>query len=618
MSRFDLNALIKNNYFYGKLLTVRDFKTEQEYIENRQRIHNRLMMGYGVVSGLRTVMIDNQTLSVEPGMALDAIGREIVIPFPVTEKLSLLEGFKELTDVKELYLCLSYNEEGFERVQTISNVQETLDGLSQYNRSKEGYKLSLREKGPSMANVLSADVLHDQKTIFEHEDLEVTLIYPKVVLNSETVRVKMVISKKKSESTADYELSVNMMDAIDKAKLSEAMISSVQDENNLSMETVEEFHLECNLIEHNRILLKIGETGSITLNEERFNIKPIEVSVEVLERGLEEWVQDAYYKQSLHEVVDNYTEDCLYLAKIQLIKVDHTFVMKGLNFNPFSQYAYGTSALMELIKSNQKSGFNGFTVKTNTEVLEAGSKPEIAANYDKVTGTLKMNFGMPDPLVMVDSIRTGIVEFVIDENFRFGKNIVSDELTHGLGSGPVFIQLGIENIREGFDEDDTSEKIYYGASEVFFRGEHEGDVSNYTFGSVVYPRKGTFRVGLRINKGTRGDVIRLRWWAYKEQSGYTLPDSIKVKVSPEEIDLSPGEEMQFTALVQGDKTHQVTWELEDQVAGTIDEYGKFTAGEVDGTYKIIATSVKDTGAYAEGFVRIKGTSKLDKFKKIKI
>lgn len=617
MSRFDLNALIKNNYFYGKLLTVRDFKTEQEYIESRQRMHNRLTMGYGVVCGLRTVMIDNQTLSVEPGMAIDAEGREIVIPFPVTEKLSLVEGFKELTDAKELYLCLSYNEEGHERVQTVSNVQESLDSLSEYNRTKESYKLSLRKKGPDMATVLSNDVVHEKKTVFDHEEVQVDIVYPKVVLNSETIEVKVVVNKKNPESHIDYEFGVHLLDAMDKGFMTETTFASIKLENDWINQSVENYEVACRLIEHDRVLLQVGESGHVVLNGEKFDLSPVAIDIQVIEKGLEEWVQDAYYRQSLHDVTSAYVEDCLYLAKIQLLKVDDTFLMKGLNFNPFDQYAYGSSALMELMKSNKKSNFNGFAVKTDTKVLEAGTAPEVSATFDKGTGSLNMTFGMPDPLVMVDSIRTGIVEFTVDENFMFGKNIVSDELSHGLGNGPVFIQLGIENIREGFDGDE-SEKIYYGASEVFYRGDYEGDVSNYTFGSVVYPRKGTFRVGLRINKGTRGDVIRLRWWAYKEQSGYTSPESIKVKISPEEIDLNPGELLQFTAHVQGDKSHSVTWSLEDDTAGSINDYGEFIAGNVDGNYKIIATSVKDPGSYAESYVRIKGEGKLDKLKKIKI
>jgi hypothetical protein len=40
------------NYTYGQLLGVADFRTEQSYFREKQRLHNRCLHGYGVVCGL--------------------------------------------------------------------------------------------------------------------------------------------------------------------------------------------------------------------------------------------------------------------------------------------------------------------------------------------------------------------------------------------------------------------------------------------------------------------------------------------------------------------------------------------------------------------------------------
>src|SRR3954453_16228302 len=40
------------NYTYGQLLGVADFRTEQSYFREKQRLTNRCMHGYGVVCGL--------------------------------------------------------------------------------------------------------------------------------------------------------------------------------------------------------------------------------------------------------------------------------------------------------------------------------------------------------------------------------------------------------------------------------------------------------------------------------------------------------------------------------------------------------------------------------------
>lgn len=64
----------RNKYFYGKLLTVDDFETEQRYMNDKRRVLNRFLYGTGVVCGLNVVPIDDMTISVEPGLALDFSG----------------------------------------------------------------------------------------------------------------------------------------------------------------------------------------------------------------------------------------------------------------------------------------------------------------------------------------------------------------------------------------------------------------------------------------------------------------------------------------------------------------------------------------------------------------
>ena len=96
----------RNHYFYGKLLTVRDFEDEQRYMNDKRRINNVLTKGAGVISGLSTVMIDEKTISLETGMALDYMGREIIVPESVTKKLNVLDGFKEIKNYKFFFIPL--------------------------------------------------------------------------------------------------------------------------------------------------------------------------------------------------------------------------------------------------------------------------------------------------------------------------------------------------------------------------------------------------------------------------------------------------------------------------------------------------------------------------------
>jgi hypothetical protein len=70
----------RNRYFAGQLLSEADLTQEQLYLREKARRHNRMLHGWGIVSGLgvRPGPADYE-LTVEPGYALDPCGDEIVV-----------------------------------------------------------------------------------------------------------------------------------------------------------------------------------------------------------------------------------------------------------------------------------------------------------------------------------------------------------------------------------------------------------------------------------------------------------------------------------------------------------------------------------------------------------
>jgi hypothetical protein len=73
---------LRVRYFDGQLLTAQDFRDEQQYHLEKQRLHNRLLHGVGIVTGLEVVVVKGTTVQVRPGLALDSHGREIIVPDP--------------------------------------------------------------------------------------------------------------------------------------------------------------------------------------------------------------------------------------------------------------------------------------------------------------------------------------------------------------------------------------------------------------------------------------------------------------------------------------------------------------------------------------------------------
>ncbi|MCX6581391.1 MAG: hypothetical protein NT166_14555 [Candidatus Aminicenantes bacterium] len=84
---FGLSQFQRNRYFYGKLMTVKDFEVEQDYLNEKRHLLNRLVNGVGIICGLTPddVEISNIGSNIKikfktGGAAIDGWGREIVVP----------------------------------------------------------------------------------------------------------------------------------------------------------------------------------------------------------------------------------------------------------------------------------------------------------------------------------------------------------------------------------------------------------------------------------------------------------------------------------------------------------------------------------------------------------
>jgi hypothetical protein len=83
----ECEAGLKNNYFEGKRLTPDSFRVEQRYLVERRRLLNRSIHGWGVVYGYGLEVHASKDggqggtkrqLTIQPGLALDSCGRELL------------------------------------------------------------------------------------------------------------------------------------------------------------------------------------------------------------------------------------------------------------------------------------------------------------------------------------------------------------------------------------------------------------------------------------------------------------------------------------------------------------------------------------------------------------
>lgn len=71
-------SLKRLRFFTGQVLTAESFELEQKYFREKLKRHNRALHGFGIVSGLK-VIVEAGEIIVEPGLALDCQGNELVI-----------------------------------------------------------------------------------------------------------------------------------------------------------------------------------------------------------------------------------------------------------------------------------------------------------------------------------------------------------------------------------------------------------------------------------------------------------------------------------------------------------------------------------------------------------
>jgi hypothetical protein len=141
-------ALKRVHYFDHQFLKVHDFQAEQEYHTQMRRQHNRLLHGWGVVEGLEVKQKGQRDVTIEPGMAIDNLGREIVIASLVPCQLISLERNTHV------FIALGYDEFSDELDHYSSG------GIEDYTRVTEAHKIEERKEPARDGSVITLARVH--------------------------------------------------------------------------------------------------------------------------------------------------------------------------------------------------------------------------------------------------------------------------------------------------------------------------------------------------------------------------------------------------------------------------------------------------------------------------
>lgn len=158
----ELVPVKRPHYFDGQLLTTNDFQAEQSYFQGKGRQHQRYLHGFGVVCGLRVAPAGAdkpRAVLVEPGLALDPWGREIIVPQAMECDLGApgcRDSLKPGGQPGPLYVVLLYQEEPSD-ILPVPTMPGPLDSEASATPSRivETFHLEVRSTPPEVGEGMS-------------------------------------------------------------------------------------------------------------------------------------------------------------------------------------------------------------------------------------------------------------------------------------------------------------------------------------------------------------------------------------------------------------------------------------------------------------------------------
>ncbi len=546
----------RNHYFYGKLLTEHDFENEQKYGNDKRRLINRYLHGAGVVSGLQVVAVDEKTISVETGFALDFAGREIVLDVPVMKKISLIDGYETVAEQKDqsyCYLCIEYDE------QPAGQMTSTINNQQEFARYKEGCHLYFTTLAPQDMSYRTQEFYERQLTLYQDQDLRIVQILPRILQTDGSCPIRIVIFSEREQQ----DISLHMTEKLEHLSFhGEALLSIDLAHILLGKGEKKEFVYELQVKRVSDCEARIMSAAPlrlITHKVEQVVPTEINVGIPVTEQHPEEALTNRFYKEGFEEISRTCFMNGIYLAKIELIRGGNLLIVDSVVNDPFQQKVF-SNYLLQALSEWQKQREAGSAGKS-------GSQPD---SMNEVTDKPRDGDGQ--------KIRISRGKVTIDMGIggKRGQTFFSEKIVHGLGLGIVNIQLAMEN--QIF--------LYSGSQEVFPDMSVKAELA-----ARVDPKTGTFVIGARLLEGTSDQLLTIYWTALTTAATYGESSKApRIYIQPSVLEMRVREERILKAELEGVQDKAVSWKCE---GGDINQNGIYTAPNEAGVYAITAVSRAD-------------------------
>lgn len=561
----------RNRYYVGKLLTSADFQVEQVYGNQKRRFLNELMYGSGVVCGLGVYSLDDLSIMVESGVAVDGWGREIVVENSVMKKLSAIDGFDAL-QTNRAVLCLRYEEEQVYPVYAISGGER---GESyEYNRVRESYTLCLKDRDAIPPEEISTASFLGTAMLYEDSDYSVSVSVPSTVSCGMPVKLTVTatqLSPLAQPLSLNAPLQTPCLLCDDETHLLNVALDEVQPGEGRSVSA--EYWLTARdtatndstiMCSADSIIVRVG--GQPRTASDSFMLK-----LAVSELSSEEIIAKAIGCVSLEEMAIDGKSELIELAEFTLQRTKSAYLIESVKEDGVKRYMR-TNASTDL-RSKYRSWFRGG---------EAGFAPAVSSERTSSIPSPAQNFREP-------TYATGVCEISLPTNLRPGQMVYSDEIVHGLGKGLVYVTVGLEYFSEDKKLGSTARSTIYGNPKFF--PEEEQAAPPCTTAVKVMNDRGSFVIAAKVEAATPLVVLNVRWNAFSfpvsEESGkLSRAEGKSIAAVRPTVVMNTRESHYFSVNFKNMDPCTLTYELTDRDSGTITSDGIYTAPGKEGIYEI--------------------------------
>lgn len=557
----------RNNYYSGKLLTANDFEAEQKYNNDKRRLSNRLVSGFGVVCGLDVVAVSNDTVSVETGMAIDGYGREMVLAEPLRKRLDEIKGYNEVFRDEELFLFAEYSEKLTEPAQTAAEKTQP-----KMNKVSEGCSLYFAPF-PALENIDYIKKYYRSETVFfSNEDIMGVISTPLYIKAGGKFILYLRFIPRDTETNICFKAKINLtcvryqlQDYID---VNFTSTGAVMKNGVYSVEYI------CSgmNISDDMAVFEFSEDGfDMEINAVRADdIRQTSASAVISDNDTEEQVIENYSSDIMDYVMHNPCRD-ICLAKIRLSSTDPCIIGK-INILPFHQRVY----------TNTQLALSDEIIKNRLDILSESIK--------------KINTGSAHSVEIKNETEITHGETVINIGIggKAGKRFFSGEISHGLGIGNVTVIVGQNT-------GDSEHSTVYGSGEIF---DEDMRVKAET-AAKVNNSNGTFVIGVRLLESTSDFELPVSWTAIRRKQTYEYGADKKIIIDVGARSLKIMESVYFSVKFVNMRQTAIHWSVDNESCGTINNNGYYTAPNHPGVYEIKAVCANDERIFTSAFVVVK-------------